>query len=235
MATPIATEDGHRIEDTVAALPLFKGMARKDIATLTDVARLERARRSESIVQRGKTLRGIMAVADGLVKVALRRADGAERVLRFVGPGETFGEAAVLLSRPSVVDAVALADTAYLVLPAGGIRALVARHGGFARRLATLLAERMLSLLTEVEASELRPAGERLAAYLLALAVPVGDNGRLTARLPATKTLIASRLGMKKETLSRLLHDLSHRQLIEVSQREIAILDRGGLSAIARS
>jgi len=40
---------------------------------------------------------------------------------------------------------------------------------------------------------------------------------------------------MKKETLSRLLHDLSNRRLIEVSRREIAILDRRGLGEIARS
>jgi len=198
------------------------------------VARLERARKGDSILQRGKPLRGIMAVADGLVKVALRRADGVERVLRFVGPGETFGEAAVLLSRPSAVDAVALADTAYLVLPAGAVRALVARHGGFARRLATLLAERMLSLMTEVEASELRPAGERLAAYLLSLARPRDGDGTWTVLLPATKTLVASRLGMKKETLSRLLHGLATRHLIEVSRREIAILDRGALAELAR-
>ena len=40
---------------------------------------------------------------------------------------------------------------------------------------------------------------------------------------------------MKKETLSRLLHDLSNRRLIEVSQREIAILDGRGLGEIAGS
>jgi hypothetical protein len=40
---------------------------------------------------------------------------------------------------------------------------------------------------------------------------------------------------MKKETLSRLLHDLIIRRLIAVSQREIAILDPDTLRAIARS
>ena len=67
------------------------------------------------------------------------------------------------------------------------------------------------------------------------LARPVDGNGQLTARLPATKTLVASRLGMKKETLSRLLHDLASRRLITVSRREIAILDARALRALARS
>lgn len=233
MAAPITLKDEQRVESIVAGLPLFKGMARKDIASVAGAARVARVRRGASLAQRGEAMPGILAVIDGMVKVALRRADGAERVLRFVGPGATFGEAAVLLGRPSAVDAVALADCVLVTLPAAPIRALAARHAAFGRSLAMLLAERMLALLAEIESSELRPAGERLAGYLLSLAQP--SNGGWTARLPATKTLVASRLGMKKETLSRLLHDLSSRRLIEVSRREISILDRDALSTLARA
>ena len=168
-----------------------------------------------------------------MLKLALHRSDGAERVVRFVGHGESFGEASALLGRPSAVDASALADSVVAVISASSLRALMGRDAGFARRMADLLAARMLHLLTEVEASELRPAGERLAAYLLDLAEPQGDRGSLTACLPATKTLVAARLGMKKETLSRLLHDLAARHLIEVSRREISILDRAGLTEAA--
>lgn len=175
----------------------------------------------------------MFAVAEGLINVVLRGAGGAERVLRFVGPGETFGEAAILLQRPSAIHAIALADSVVAVIAAAPLRALLARDPVVAQRIAAVLAERMLALLAEIEASELRPAGERLAAYLLVLARPAAAGG-FTARLPVTKTLVASRLGMKKETLSRLLHDLVARRLIAVSRREIAILDRNALQALAR-
>jgi len=59
-------------------------------------------------------------------------------------------------------------------------------------------------------------------------------NGTHTVRLPVSKTLVAARLGITKETLSRLLRSLAERRLIEVSQREIAILDRAALSEMAR-
>ena len=55
------------------------------------------------------------------------------------------------------------------------------------------------------------------------------------ARLPATKTAVAARLGVKKETLSRLLHALAARSVIEVRGRDVAILDRAGLAALAGS
>jgi DNA-binding IclR family transcriptional regulator len=44
---------------------------------------------------------------------------------------------------------------------------------------------------------------------------------------------VASRLGMKKETLSRLLRTFVELGLIEVMQREIGILDRVRLAAVA--
>jgi CRP/FNR family transcriptional regulator, dissimilatory nitrate respiration regulator len=229
----LAPHDHEPLEDIVARLPLFKGLARRHLASLTRGARLARVPRGVALTRRGQPGPGMFAVVDGMLKLALQRADGAERVVRFVGPAQTFGEAAALLGRASAVDATALADSLVVVMTAASIRALTGRDTAFAQRLAALLAERMLDLLTEVEASELRPAGERLAGYLLGLAEPRSEDGRLTARLPATKTLVAARLGMKKETLSRLLHDLAERRLIEVARRDISILDRDRLSEIA--
>lgn len=53
-------------------------------------------------------------------------------------------------------------------------------------------------------------------------------------RLPASKTLIASRLDMTKETFSRLLRSLSEQGLIRVARDEITLLDRDGLRSAAR-
>jgi len=232
---PISNATRDLIDGIVADLVLFKGLARNRVSQVARAARLARLRRGTWLARRGEPLAGVFAVAKGMVKLALRGADGAERVLRFVGPGETFGEASVLLGRPSAVDALTLVDTVLAVIASASIRSLMASDVRFSRRMAMLLAERMLVLLAEVEASELRPAGERLASYLLTLAQPTAEAGRWTAHLPATKTLVAARLGMKKETLSRLLHDLASRRLIEVSRRDIAILDRGRLAEVARA
>lgn len=235
MRTPNATRDLRLIQDTVANLAHFKGLARDRLTQVVRLARLERMGRGSWVARRGEQLQGVVAIAKGMVKLAMRGAGDAERVLRFVGPGETFGEASVLLGRPSAVDALTLADTVLAVIASASIRSLMASDARFARRMAKLLAERMLVLLAEIEASELRPAGERLASYLLTLAQPTAEAGRWTAHLPATKTLVAARLGMKKETLSRLLHDLASRRLIEVSRRDIAILEPQRLQELAHS
>jgi CRP-like cAMP-binding protein len=51
--------------------------------------------------------------------------------------------------------------------------------------------------------------------------------------LPAKKGVIASRLSLTQEHFSRILHNLSHRGLILISGREIAIPDPEGLRRAA--
>jgi CRP-like cAMP-binding protein len=89
----------------------------------------------------------------------------------------------------------------------------------------------MHALVSDFEGATLHGAAGRAAAYLESLA-PDGDAPGV-ARLPATKTLLASRLGMTKETFSRVLRELSQQGLIRVGRREIALLDRAGLQQLA--
>ncbi len=108
--------------------------------------------------------------------------------------------------------------------------ALLREEGRLALRFARTLANQALSLIEALEANAARHGAQRLAAYLDSLARPGGGGGACSVKLPASKTVIASLLGMKKETLSRLLRELAARRLIRVSGREIGILDRAGLA-----
>ena len=114
----------------------------------------------------------------------------------------------------------------------GNLR-LMEQDAGFARAVARALAERILDLLGELEASLQHSSLQRLACYLDSLAVPNGQPGSWIVRLPATKTTVAARLGIKKETLSRMLRELATRNLIAVAGPEVAILDRSGLALLA--
>jgi Mn-dependent DtxR family transcriptional regulator len=62
-----------------------------------------------------------------------------------------------------------------------------------------------------------------------------GAPAPVTVRLPATKTVIAARLGVTKETFSRLLRELAQRGLVRIAKREITLLDRAELAQVAHS
>jgi len=222
------------LEGVIANLPMFRAAPRQSLAELARHARSQHVHRGTAVCRRGDPMAGFYAVAYGMVKLALRTDAGEEKVLRLVGPGETFGEAVMFLEKPCPVDAIALADSLLVVLPAEPVFALLERDPRFARSLIASLSQRMHGLVADVEASSLRGGLQRVAAYLDAHAES-GENGVARVRLPTTKTVIASHLGVTKETFSRLLRELAQLGLISVARREITLLERSGLADIARN
>jgi CRP-like cAMP-binding protein len=229
---PKASTEALQIERLLAQVAPFDALPPQRAAGLARRAKLQRAARGSCIMRRGEMPAGLFAVARGAVKIALRGGDGDERVLTFVEPGGTFGESAALLGCTAGADAFALSDSLLAVIPPRLLESLM-RDARFARGMARLLASRLLRLLGEVESSALHAADERLAGYLLSLGKLGAGTGPWTVRLPATKTLVAARLGIKKETLSRLFRELAGRGLISVARRDIALLDRARLATLA--
>ena len=195
---------------------------------------MKRLSRGELILRRGEPVPGVLAVAYGSVKTRLRHPQGNEVVLRLLGPGETFAEERRRLGGASKLDAVALGDTMLLLIAAPWVRALAERDARFSRNLANALAERTQTLLAEFETGMQRSA-QRLAAYIASIAQPGEVPSIWVARLPVSKTLLAARLGIKKETLSRLLRQFVASGLIAMAHRDITIVDRGRLLETATS
>jgi CRP-like cAMP-binding protein len=106
----------------------------------------------------------------------------------------------------------------------------VSRDSAFARALVELLAARVMLALGDLDASTV-PAMKRVAAYLGSLARR-DSSGRWHAMLPVSKTVLAARLGMKKETLSRTLRTLVDEGLIDFSGRNFTLKDPKRLAAI---
>jgi len=216
----------------VAKLPLFQQVSRAHLDELVRHAKTLYYRRGQVVARRGDPAPGLFAVAYGMVKLVLRSPSGVERVLRLVGPGQTFGEAVLFLERPLPLDVVAVADTRLVLVEAAPLIALTERDARFARSLVASLCQRMHALVCDFEATTMHGAGARLAAYLDALAE---EPGAARVTLPAAKKLIAARLGMTKETFSRALHELAHAGLVRVAGREVVLIDREGLGRAARA
>jgi CRP/FNR family transcriptional regulator, dissimilatory nitrate respiration regulator len=226
------TRDPRLIEGVLDNLPLMKGVGRAVVRQLSTQSALVNAKRGEIVVRRGERVRGVYAIAYGAIKKRLRHPNGAERVLALLGPGDTFAEVPALLDCPAKVEAVALADSMFVVINAGCISAQTVSDPRLARNVARGMARRMHALHAEIERGIL-PGVQRIAAYLVSITEPGNRPGSWVARLPVSKTLVAAQLDMKKETLSRLLHRLAADGVIEVARREIAILERNALDQLA--
>ena len=221
-------KDAVLAEGIIRNLPLFQGTDPQTIKQAALQAKLQRLARGQAAYRRGDELPGLFAVAYGSLKLRLAETHGGEIVVRLVAAGETLAEAPALLGVAAHSEAVALSDCMLVVLPTACARALIERDPRLARNLVETLAERTLSLQRELEAG-LQTSRERLAAYLDSIAQPAETAGTWIAALPVSKTLLAARLGVKKETLSRLLRQLEQRGLIQMEKGTIRIPDRAAL------
>jgi CRP-like cAMP-binding protein len=225
--------DPRLIEGVVSNLPLFRDVGHSHVAFVASYGRIEHCRRGALIARQGERLPGVIAVAYGLAKLVLPRRRGEEKVLRFIGANESFGEAAALLDRPSPVDVVALEDAMLAVIPVRPLKQLQERDLTFANNLVKALAAGLLRLVAEIDASVGRSSAQRLAAYLESLAEPETGSEACAIELPVTKTTLAARLGITKETMSRLLRDLKEQGLIAMTRGNITILDRARLAGLS--
>jgi CRP-like cAMP-binding protein len=220
------------VEDILGKLPMFRHVAPAHLHKLARHAELRRVAKDTVLYKHGDPATGCYALVYGLVKLSLCAPDGSEKVLRLVGAGETFAESVMFHEQPHPVDALALADSQLVFLPAATVFDLLDHDRAFVRTLLASLSQRIHTLIADIEAYSLNTGTQRIAAFLQSLADPSAPSPA-RVRLPANKTVIASRLGITKETFSRLLHELSAQGMIEVCQREVVLRDPLRLAELA--
>jgi len=206
-------------------MPLFSSLGDEELGAIAAGASEVHVRRGRTVFERGDPCHGFHSVVYGQVKLGFVSAQGQEKIVEILGPGQSFGEAVMFMEKPYVVTATALEDCMLLHVGKKGLFEELDRHPALARRMLAGISRRMHGLIADVEAYTLHTGGQRVVGYLLKDGPESGD--RLT--LSVSKRAIASRLNITPEYFSRVLHALSARQLIRVEGRAIDILDAGGL------
>jgi|SRR5690606_973393 len=204
--------------------PLFRNLDADQLALMTQACHQVNVEKNKFVFHRGDPANGLYVVAVGHIKLAVPAANGQEKVIEFLGPGEAFGEAFMFLDKPYMVEAQALADSLLIWIDKQDIYAAIDRDSSFARRMLAGLSMRLHTLVKDIETVNLQNAMQRIAAYLLAQPREEGEM-----RFPFNKSLIASKLGLTPETLSRLLHQLSEGGVIEVDGKRVRIVDAAAL------
>jgi CRP-like cAMP-binding protein len=217
----------NNIEQIVAHLPLFQTLAPEQRAQLLLGVSSRRLKKGELLFRKGDPVLGLYIVAFGQIKLAVQSAQGEEKVVEIIGPRQSFGEAVMFLGRPYPVTAEALADSLLLHVARGRIDIMLKEDASFARRMLAGMSMRLHSLIQDVESYSLRSSTQRVIGYLLQQC-PAADGSDETSTqvdvvLPASKQVIASRLNLTPETLSRIFAELSRAGLIDVDGRTVKV------------
>ena len=185
----------------------------------------------ECIFREGDRFEAIAAVRAGTVKTRTIDRDRREHVLGFHLPGEVIGLDAIDGERYPC-DAVALDTVMLCRFSFPKISVLATRVPGLQRQLFRLLSRDIgRAALLAGDWS----ADQRMAAFLIGVSRRLAARGFSPRRFQLTmpRTDIANYLRLAPETVSRVLRRFQEEGLLRVERRELDLLDRDALDALA--
>lgn len=225
---PIATS---RIPETLGRLAYFEGWPAASLANLAAGAKIIPLPKHGSLTRKNERLESLHVVVSGLIRLYIPLPNNMERVIALVGPGESLGEACLVLEETCPYDAVAGKDSHVLVIDGLVFKRELDRHIDLTRQVLQRVSRRFLETLRDTEICAQRSSVSRVAGYLLQYRPSQEDEG-FTFHLPARKQDVAAKLGLSQETFSRVLGFLDKQGVIQVSAGMIRVEDVSRLSRI---
>lgn len=192
--------------EILRASALFEDVPEKMLDDLVRHGSRRNLARGETLFVQGDTADCIYIVLKGWMKLSRITPAGKDVVVAIYSAGESFGEAAALKGETYPVTVEAVEDSTVFQIAARTIAERITTNPQLAMAMLASTFRHLHALVLEIEDIKSRKATQRLATFLVALAPESDEPARFS--LPYDKGLIAARLGMKPESLSRSIADL---------------------------
>ncbi|MBL6945813.1 MAG: Crp/Fnr family transcriptional regulator [Rhodospirillales bacterium] len=205
---------------------LLKDLSAEALREIEDVCRYKTFRAGTQVFDRQAETRDIFFVVRGRVRIVNYSLSGREITLDDVGEGGNFGELAAIDGQPRSAAVIAIEDSLIVALPHRFFMDVMKRHPSIAERLMARLA-RMIRASTEriMDLSTLA-ANNRVQAEILRQArESEGEDNTAVIKPIPVHSDIASRVSTTRETVARVLSDLTKKGLVERTKDALVVQD----------
>jgi CRP/FNR family transcriptional activator FtrB len=203
-------------------LPLLRGLAAEARDSLVRNAIQHSVPAGTVLFEQGSAPTFQIVVLSGTVQLFGRSIGGREVLVETVGSPELIIPAAVVTNAPYLMQARVPEPSTLLLIQAEAFRSAVFADPAVAHAVIDSLAEQFRRMVKQIKNLKLRTSTQRVGCYVLALSERQGTPGH--AVLPYEKSLIASELGIVRESFSRALTSLEVWS-VEVKGNTISIRD----------
>ena len=207
---------------------LFSGLADEEYLEALSHAVPMQLSAGQHLFTQGDSADSFYWVAEGMVRLFRASPQGDEKVIDLIGPSRFFAEAVLFMGGRYPVNAAAQTSCRLIAFDGRLFKEWLARDTNRCFRLLAAMSARMHKLVNEIDRLTLMNGADRLLQYLLDHSDP-DETGRQKVDLEVPKQVIASRIGVKPETFSRLLHKLTDLGYVEVEGNTIFIPDQEAL------
>jgi len=211
---------------------LFSTLSVDALQALSANITLEKLAIDEVLFQRGDAAIHIFLLESGQLKLSRNSQSGREKIIEFISPGESFAEAIMFSEIAEYpVTATALAPTQVWCISSKHYRALLKDSPDACFAVMGEMSRRLHAQLAEIDNLSLHTATLRLVTFLLKeLDGSVGTVPILP--LKYSNIVLASRLSISPETVSRIFAQLTRDGLLEIEGRQLKITNIEALQKI---
>jgi CRP/FNR family cyclic AMP-dependent transcriptional regulator len=216
----------------LADVPLFARVPKPDLVDLGARMTSKELPKGAVLFHQGDDGDSLYVIESGAVKVSNLSGDGREVVVALLGPGEVFGELAMLEAGVRTADATAIEDTTVLSLSSAGFRPFLEDHPQVAWGLLEVLAGRLRETSEALQDAIFSDVPGRLAKRFLDLAerygTPEADGSLID--LAVTQEELAQMVGAARESVNKAVASFVSRGWLSMKGRKYVVTDRESLT-----
>lgn len=208
----------------LSKIPIFSGLSDCELAAIERHAVSRAYPKNSVIINEGDTTDSLYIILNGKVKVFLSDENGREIIINSHGPGEYFGELALIDDAERSASVITLEKSTFSVISKNDFKQVLSGHPEIAISVIKDLTRRVRQLTDNVKSLALLDVYGRVAKTLLALAHE--EDGELIIEERLTQQELANRVGASREMVARILKSLESGGYISYRGKHIVIHEK---------
>jgi CRP-like cAMP-binding protein len=218
--------------ELLARVPLFSELSREELERISRVSVARSFPAGVRVFHEGDHSDACYLVRKGDLRVTREHPDGRAIALATLGPGDIFGELAMLDGEARSASVETLTDSELLALPAADVRRLLADHPGISVKLIAALTRRLRETNERVARQSFQTVPSRVAGVLTQLiAEESASTGRQGITIRMTQADLAQLAGTSRESVSRFLATLERAGVVQVGRGRVTVVEPRRLRA----
>ena len=202
-------------------IELFSGLEPDELARLSSKAVIHSYPKNTIVINQGDISNSLHIVVSGSVRVFLGNEDGKEIILNTHGPGESFGEMALLDAGPRSASVITTEASKLAIISKADFEAFLQEHPQTMMKVLQQAFACLRALTDTVSSLALLDVYGRVARLLLQSAED--EKGVKIVKQAMTQQDIANHIGSSREMVSRILKDLKAGGYIEMQGKQIIL------------
>jgi CRP-like cAMP-binding protein len=218
--------------ELLSRVSLFSELSREELERISRVAIPRSFPAGVRVFHEGDQSDACYLVRSGDLRVTREHPDGRAIALATLGPGDIFGELAMLDGQARSASVETLSDCSLLALGAADFRRLLGEHSQISVKLVAALTRRLRETNERVARQSFQTVPSRVAGVLTQLiAEEAAPDGRSGVTIRMTQADLAQLAGTSRESVSRFLATLERAGVVRVGRGRVTVVEPRRLRA----